>query len=112
MWFPPEGRWRVAGGKLALQRTHRNPGRKLIRARMGAGFSQRERMMNRADDRFQRPSGRKAGWVELRWYAQSGKPPATFRRPAGENRVDSIKEPNSIPNLWGLVLRDYLKTPK
>jgi hypothetical protein len=23
----------------------------------------------------------------------------------GENRVDSIKEPNFIPHLWGLVLR-------
>ncbi|HNG96465.1 MAG TPA: hypothetical protein PLB32_26925, partial [Acidobacteriota bacterium] len=55
-----------------------------LRARMGAGNS----------------VGFFSGWIPILTdqFGSSAHP--------GENRVDSIKEPNSIPHLWGVVLSD------
>ncbi|HNJ44135.1 MAG TPA: hypothetical protein PKZ53_26865, partial [Acidobacteriota bacterium] len=57
----------------------------MVRARMGAGSNLQgiwSLHQNLADEHFQRPSGRERK-TSVRWYAQSGKPPATLRRPSG-----------------------------
>ena len=51
---------------------------------------------------FQRPFGREPLGPEIRWCAQSGKPPAIVRRPSG--RKPMRRSRISIPYLWGLVL--------
>ncbi|MBI4749985.1 MAG: hypothetical protein HY774_15975 [Acidobacteria bacterium] len=82
----PGGRRKVAGVEAGFAAHPPEYGPPTVRARIGAGSKSQARWngyRNFADESFQRPSGREGNGYESRWYAQSGKPPATIQRPPG-----------------------------
>ncbi|MBI4751089.1 MAG: hypothetical protein HY774_21640 [Acidobacteria bacterium] len=112
----PGGRRKVAGVEAGFAAHPPEYGPPTVRARMGAGSFHQQSFGNRSivpGVLIQRPSGREGNEHESRWYAQSGKPPATIQRPPGGDCQTQVTFPQRrkklYPNFTSLGLLAQLR---